>query len=45
MKLFKNYIGNPKETINMKQKISDEEESNEVEKSDLISILGANAFL
>lgn len=33
----------PKQTIAMKEKISDEE-SNEVEKSDLTSILGASAF-
>lgn len=44
MPLFKISVRNPKETINMKQKISDEEESNEVEKSEQISILGANVF-
>lgn len=34
----------PKQTIDVKQKISDEEESNEVEKSDLTSILSASTF-
>lgn len=35
----------PQNPINMKQKISDEEESNEAEKSDLTSVLGASASL
>lgn len=34
----------PMQTISMKRNISVEEESNEVEKSDLTSILGVSAF-